>query len=396
MLVKGLDFALLEQNKAKVAAISNVEDDEALEQAFFGTDGGTSTDVVEATPQPKKKSRQDLVRELKEKRGQDKPAEDKAADAAGIEEAKMAGKFKPIGFKPIGGDSERKRRKKEREGGEKKKKKRRVGEVKDKPAEGSSSTQPVASPVPAALPEKGKHTAPEPDPLDPDFDIFAGVEEYAGEIEDDEDEDNRPVAEGSLEPQPVLDQSRRGWFEEPKSPTPPPKEPTPPPVEQPSETKDEDMEEEPAPVRLAPLGSSMSVRDILAIDDAATKEEKRKARKEKKKKKAELNTEGKVNRDYQKCAVSFLVFHVREIHSTLQVDGVRAEKIQIGARYSDGGTGLTSLLLSTSLLELWERQRGIYHLFDGPVMHVRALVVDRSTGTVPFSHFCAPRNVFEF
>lgn len=318
----------MEQNKAKDAAISNVEDDEALEQAFFGIDGGASTDVVEATPQPKKKSRQDLIRELKEKRGQDKLAEDKAVDA-GIEEAKKAGKFKPIGFKPIGGDSERKR-KKEKEGGEKKKKKRRVEGVKDEPAEGSSSTPPAASPAPAALP--GRHTAPEPDPLDPDFDIFAGVEDYAVEIEDDEDEDKRPATEGSLEPQPDVDQPRRGWFDEPKSPTPPTKEPTPPPMEQPSETKDEDMEEEPAPVRLAPLGSSMSVKDILAIDDAATREEKRKARKEKKKKKAELNPEGKVNRDYQKCVLSFLGLHVPDIHSFLQVDGVRAEKIQIGAQ----------------------------------------------------------------
>lgn len=308
--MKGLDFALLEQNKAKAAATSTVEDDEALEQAFLGVDEDASIDVVETAPQPKKKTRQDLIRELKEKRGQDKPAEAKAADV-GIEEAKKAGKFKPIGFKPIGGDSEGKKRKKEKEGGDKKKKKRKVEETKGKPIEASSSTQPSAAPVPTSLPEKGRRPAPElePEPLDPDFDIFAGVEEYAGEIEDDEEEAKHPAAEDTLEPQPDVDQSRRGWFDKPKSPTPP-REPTPPPVEEPSGTRDEEMEEDPATVRLAPLVSSMSVKDILAMDEAVAKEERRKARKEKKKKKAELNTEGKVNRDYQKCVLSSLPLRV--------------------------------------------------------------------------------------
>ena len=298
--MKGLDFALLEQNKAKVAATSNVEDDEALEQAFFGVDEGTSAGVVETDPQPRKKSRQDLIHELKEKRGQHKPAEDKPADA-GIQEAKKAGKFKPIGFKPIGGDSEGKKRKKEKEGGEKKKKKRKVEETEGEPAEASGSTQPPTPPVPAAPTKKEKQPVlePEPKPLDPDFDIFAGVEEYTGEIEDVEDEDEYPAAEGSQEPQPDVDQPRRGWFDKPQSPTPPPTEPTSPPAEEPSGTKDEEAEET-IPVRLAPLASSVSAKDILAIDEAAAKEEKRKARKEKKKKKAELNAEGKVNREYQK------------------------------------------------------------------------------------------------
>ena len=280
--------------------VSNVEDDEALEQAFLGVDEGDSTEVVETVAQPKKKSRQDLIRELKEKRGQDKPVKDKATDA-GLEEAKKAGKFRPIGFKPIGGDSEGKKRRKEKEGGEKKKKKRKVEDAKVRPSEASSSAQLLATPAPATLPEEEEQSAPapEPEPLDPSFDIFAGVEEYAGEIGDDEDEDEHSAAEGLQEPQPDVDQPRRGWFEGPKSPTPPPKEPTPPPVEEPSEMKDEEMEEQ-APVRLAPLASSMSVKDILAIDDAAAKEQKRKARKEKKKKNAELNPEGKANRDYQK------------------------------------------------------------------------------------------------
>jgi IK cytokine len=302
----------LEQNKAKAATVSNVEDDEALEQAFLGVDGGASVDAVETAPQPKKKSRQDLIRQLKDKHEQAKPAEDNAVDTR-IEEAKKVGKFRPIGFKPIGGDSEGKKRKKEREGGEKRKKKRKVEEIEDKPAEVSGLTQPSAPPVLATLPEKGKQPAPEPESLDPDFDIFAGVEEYTGEIEDDEGDDKHPAAEVSQEPPPEADHPTRGWFDEPESPTPPPKEPTPPPAEEPLGTKGE-MEEEPALMRLAPLASSMSVKDILAVDDVVAKEEKRKARKEKKKKKAELSAEGKANRDYQKCVLCFIVLRVREIH----------------------------------------------------------------------------------
>ena len=307
-----------------MAAISSVEDDEALEQAFLGVDGGTSTDAIESASEPKKKSRQDLVRELKEKRGQDTPAEaeSKASDT-GIEEAKKAGKFKPIGFKPIGGDSEGKKRKKEKEGGEKKKKKRKVEEVKDKPAEASGSTQPSAPPLPATFHRKEKQPEPELESTDPDFDIFAGVEEYTGEIEDDsEDEDRHPGAEGSPEPRQDVDQPGIGrWFDEPKPPTPPPKEPTPPPVKEPSETREE-VEEEPVPMRLAPLASSMSAKDILAVDDAVAKAEKRKARKEKKKKQVELNTQEKVNRDYQKYVLPFSRWAPGRFISVLQVDGV--------------------------------------------------------------------------
>ena len=300
VLVKGLDFALLEQNKAKATATSNVEDDEALEQAFLGLDGDDSADIVGTAPQPKKKSRQDLIRELKQERRQE-PTENTVADA-GIKEAKKAGKFKPIGFKPIGGDSVGKKRKKEKDGGEKKKKKRKVEEVEDKPAEASSSTQPSVTVTPVALTEQRKELTPEPEheSLDPEFDIFAGVEEYAGEIEDNEDGDEHPAAEGTQESLEEVDQPRRGWFDEQKSPTPPLREPTPPPTKEQSRTRDEEAEEEQAPMRLAPLASSASVRDILAVDDAAAREEKRKARKEKKKKKAELSAEGKINRDYQK------------------------------------------------------------------------------------------------
>lgn len=284
-------------------------------------DVGASADTIESAAEPKKKSRQDLIRELKEKREQDGSVENKAVDA-GIEEAKKAGKFKPVGFKPIGGEPEGKKRKKEKEGVEKKKKKRKVNEGKDKPAEASDPTQSSAPPLPAILPEKVKQS--ETETLDPDFDIFAGVEEYTGDIEDNSaDEGQRPGEEGLQESQQDVGRQRKGgWLDEPKSPTPPAKEPTPPPTKESSEGKVKEVEEEPPLMRLVPLASSMSVKDILAIDDAVVKEEKRKARKEKKKKKAELNPEAKVNRDYQKCVLSLLALCVKEVHLAVQVDGI--------------------------------------------------------------------------
>ena len=60
-----------------------------------------------------------------------------------------------------------------------------------------------------------------------------------------------------------------------------------------------------------------------------------------------------------------------------------------------GGTRVIPLLLNIGPLELWKRQRGIYHLLDRPVMRIRIVVVDRSTFTAPLPHFCAPRNVFK-
>ena len=55
VLVKGLDFALLEQNRAKVAAEQGVEDDDALEQVFLET-RSTEKTVESAAPSTTAKS----------------------------------------------------------------------------------------------------------------------------------------------------------------------------------------------------------------------------------------------------------------------------------------------------------------------------------------------------
>ena len=53
VLVKGLDFALLEQNRARVAAETAATEDVSLEQAF-----------LESAAQPRKRTRADILREL--------------------------------------------------------------------------------------------------------------------------------------------------------------------------------------------------------------------------------------------------------------------------------------------------------------------------------------------
>ena len=72
MLVKGLDFALLEQNRARLAASSAAEDDESLEQAFREV----------AAPAPRKRTREEIVQALKAKRAKTSGADDASAGEA--------------------------------------------------------------------------------------------------------------------------------------------------------------------------------------------------------------------------------------------------------------------------------------------------------------------------
>ncbi|KAJ3857565.1 hypothetical protein EV368DRAFT_8928, partial [Lentinula lateritia] len=88
ILVKGLDMALLQQNKAKAA--TTTDEDESLEQVY---NHSAPEPTVSST---KKRTREEIIRELKEKRGQrdeSNPVEDPTLNK---------NKFKPIGFKPIG------------------------------------------------------------------------------------------------------------------------------------------------------------------------------------------------------------------------------------------------------------------------------------------------------
>ncbi|KIP03017.1 hypothetical protein PHLGIDRAFT_268850 [Phlebiopsis gigantea 11061_1 CR5-6] len=308
ILVKGLDFALLEQSKARLAEAS--VDDDTLEQAFVE---GTSN-------APKKRTREDIVKELKNKRlkgGDDSSASAVVVDTP-IDDVKKTGKFKPIGLKPIGA-SEGKKAKKVKEGMKKKKKIATTNVDAKLNDEIKSLDALVTTPAKPPLPAE-----PAPEPISDNDDIFAGAGEYTGiELGDDDDIDedndeppklaqNDAASDGEIpEPQPP----RVRWIDidHPTSapprkslspPLPTPKPPSAQPPRSASTTREHEMEEgeEEAPMRLQPLASSSvpSIRELLAIDEAEEKAEKRRARKEKKKEKATLSTEEKVSRDYQR------------------------------------------------------------------------------------------------
>ncbi|KAI0675707.1 RED-like protein N-terminal region-domain-containing protein [Trametes maxima] len=368
VLVKGLDFALLEQTRARAAAEAAATEDVSLEQAF-----------LESAAQPRKRSRADILRELKSRRGGSGAAaagededEDKgdakgeegagAVRDAALEAAKKAGKFKPIGFKPVGGGAQDKKekvkRKKKAKAGEQeengeRKKKRKVGPAgvatdttmagttarDDTTAAGPSNAekgeQAEAGPSSAAPPPNLPVPPPEPEPIDEDFDIFADAGEYTGvDLGDDSDENDgegeRPgvsAGAGADEREDGEVQGpRRKWLATSDDEREPARAITPaaratrslspehrtggshrPRGVEEGEMDEEGEEEEERPMRLQPLASSAlpSIRDLLAMSDDVEKAEKRRARKEKNKAggggaPGEKETKAKVERDYQR------------------------------------------------------------------------------------------------
>ncbi|KAI0325891.1 hypothetical protein GY45DRAFT_1356508 [Cubamyces sp. BRFM 1775] len=355
VLAKGLDFALLEQTRARAAAEAAATEDVSLEEAY-----------MESAAQPKKRTREEILRELKSKRGA-AGAQSAAAPAAltaedkALEEAKKAGKFKPIGFKPIGGAAEKgekvKRKKKVKPGeaeenGERKKKRKVTSTATSQGQEANvaaKSVEPLDAAATEQQPEAGPSSAtsqpsapaPEPEPMDEDFDIFADAGEYTGVDLGDESDASE---DGRAEPSSA---NRREGGERPVEEAPPPRKwlatsddereasravsqpPAPrstsgrsqsrsvspqrragPPHKSPVEEVreiEEGEEEEERPMRLQPLASSAlpSIKDLLAMSEEAEKAEKRRARKEKKKAAggaggSEMDTKAKVERDYQR------------------------------------------------------------------------------------------------
>ncbi|KAJ2934841.1 hypothetical protein H1R20_g2254, partial [Candolleomyces eurysporus] len=299
VLVKGLDFALLEQNKARAALVNDEFDDESLEKVFQDAASGDN---------PKKK--QPLSPEEEEPRK--------------LEVAKQQGKFKPIGFKPIGQPTAEPKKKKKAKAdgidGERKKKKRKLDSqqgVEEPPPKPEATVQPVA-PAPSA--------EPEPEPVDEDFDIFAGAGDYEGlELEDDDEEDSakpnrRRATVEDEEEDPSSSTRPKQWISieedrailRSKSPEPPrsaspPREPSSSKAASRNlEAEDGEMDED-VPMKLVPLASSAlpSVRDFLDMDRAATSSWKNKKRKDKKKagqgsEPQTANAEAKAERDYKR------------------------------------------------------------------------------------------------
>ncbi|KAF5350225.1 hypothetical protein D9758_007786 [Tetrapyrgos nigripes] len=336
ILVKGLDMALLQANKAKAA--QSTEEDDSLENAYLEAASTSTPDVTSSTAVPKKRTREDIIRELKGKRTAGSDVKDAAKDVT-VDK----GKFKPIGFKPIGSSTEEKNKNKKKKGkadgdGERKKKKRKVDAVQEDKATGNSSIPPPDGNADAKLSESApanveKESPPKPlsllkkiipAPPEDDDDIFADAGEYEGvELGDDDDEEEDVVdtAERDKPKEDVAQPNAPGnWFkmdddpesvEKPlNSPPSPASKPTK--LPQPSVLHNEDDDNasgDEQPMRLVPLSGSAvpSIKDFLAMDEAAETAEKKRKRKEKRKgikaadsDEKQLTAEAKANRDYQR------------------------------------------------------------------------------------------------
>ncbi|KAJ7224169.1 hypothetical protein GGX14DRAFT_648791 [Mycena pura] len=294
ILVKGLDMALLEQNKAKASL--SIVDDESLEQAY--------QTVTSEAPVPQKRTREDIIRELKGKRGAADPTESKSN--GDLETAKKNDKFKPIGFKPIGAADEKPKKKKkaiaDKTDGERKKKRRRVEENGE-----TNSAKEVETPIipppptPADLTQLTTSAPPEDDPPDGDFDIFAGVGEYEGVDLEDEDGDEEADVTAKGDNAESEDNNRtvdivpaiapRKWFKNDEPDHPPSSSKLPLPTHNQSPPRqslygDEEGEAE-EPTRLVPLSSSAipSIKDFLAMEGDGDPS-KKKGKKGKRKKKS--------------------------------------------------------------------------------------------------------------
>lgn len=315
---------MLEQNKAK--ATISAEDVDALDQAFLQS----SSSYHEPAAQ-KKRTREDIIRELKEQRASksnsDCSASKTSEEVRLLEEAKQRGKFKPIGFKPIGSSTENKRKKTKTDNLEKEQKKKKRKPNGDEPSvnnakPATNSTNSMPPPSSGTRPNQlSKPVVPE-EPIDHDFDIFANAGEYegidTGDDDDDEDKltthprhDDMEAGEAAS----VLSMSRR-WISD-DEPAPALTSRNTLPLASVSQRGamsevDEDMDSDEKPMRLAPLASSVlpSIKDLLAMDKAASSYDKKRIRKDKKSKRGgdddddnepkKKSVEAKVDRDYKR------------------------------------------------------------------------------------------------
>lgn len=371
ILVKGLDVALLEQNKARAAL--STEDDDSLEQAFLEAS-------TEATV-PKKRTREDLVRELKEKRGQNgdgavESSNSKTAEeeARLLEDAKKKGKFKPIGA-PVEEKGKKKKIKGEGKDGQRRKKKQKVdvgavggmdggSDAVNTERRGRGDMLPPMAPVHATtmtpmVASTSMTVQSEPEPIEDAFDIFTGAGEYEGiDLGDDDEDEHRDMGkqqdthpEESLAP--TLSTNERGqWFATDDTNPPPSESPqtlaltrksrSP---EPPGQPPAEEGEIEP-PTRLVPLQTSAlpSIKDFLAMDEAVGALEKRRKRKEKRKggkggddeESKKISAEVRADRDYKRLVFIVLVYGNGYV---TDVNIVRADRLKSYTEKKAGTSG---------------------------------------------------------
>ncbi|CAE6406329.1 unnamed protein product [Rhizoctonia solani] len=314
VLVKGLDFALLEQQRAREESRDDLDDD--LESAFQGKPVEDSSKMESSTTiqsQGKKRTRAELLAELKQSReaddSQGAKISTKEEEIEALERAKQAGKFKPMGsssFAPVEKKKKKKKKKVVTDEG-----KSQAEETKVSPPDASDKVAPpttipsqeVAVTMPPESVDATQDTVLQPQseyapvnvppistsvPTPPieeieDVDPFADAGEYEPDYGDDSEGEVTPKDTPQLSVPP----GRRNWFNEPE-PEPEP-EPAKPPTAPPKDL--EEIEPEPQParsMRLEGLSSSAmpSVSEFLAMDKEEEEREKKKARKEKNKRKA--------------------------------------------------------------------------------------------------------------
>lgn len=298
-MVKGLDFALLEKTKSQ---FDTQEEDDALEATFQEIQSKSETPVA------KKRTREDVIRALKEHRTAQHTHE---SSISAFEKAKQLGKFKPIGAPDT---SAKKVRQQPRDGEVKpRKKKRKVSPKEDKEKSETKPFTPTESPdekTEASIVNRISHLLPLPN-VDEVLDIFADVGEYKG-LDLDEEEENENVTDNKEDGvSNQLGQLQKNWFgdhnvspgmddERSHSPAHPyiqPPMPPPPPLHEQEDLQSNSV----VPTRLEPLASSSlpSIRDFLDVDKLTEAHEKRQARKKKKGENKVKGDEGKINRDYQ-------------------------------------------------------------------------------------------------
>lgn len=310
----GLDFALLEQQRAREETRDDLDDD--LESAFHGNSvetPPTGEPSTETQTQGKKRTRAELLAELKQSRevheGQGAKSSTKEAEIEALERAKQAGKFKPMGSSSFAPVEKKKKKKKKAIAEEGKPKETKVvcppnpSEKMASPANTPSQESAIATStkevvatqdtepkakadifVPSVPPVLSDQVPAPPAEEIEDADPFADAGDYEPDYGDDEsDAENAPKDI----PQPSAPVGRRNWFNDPEPE--PERETTKPPTPPPNPPEETDPEPGPArSMRLEGLTSSAlpSISDFLAMDKEEELREKKRARKEKKKKAA--------------------------------------------------------------------------------------------------------------
>lgn len=260
---------------------------------------------------PRKRTREEIVAQLKKSR-LEKAENSEISTEAQLEPVKLSDRFRRIGAPPPAETKTKKRKVKENDAvSERKKKKSKAVEEPEPEPKATYYIQPPE-------PSKPKENKPDSPRIPEDFDIFEDAGEYRGlDIDDDEEEGEEvePTKKPNHEANVGEEKLHTNWFgeviEAPK--------PTPVPIPIAPPTKPIEYEEE-VPLKLQPLaGTGPSIKDILALDAAAEKEEKRKAIKEKKKDKKKPSEETKINREVKKYVCQFsLTFWLLIRHNRLE------------------------------------------------------------------------------